>query len=35
VSAKQPGASVALELRRDGDTRTVNVELGERPASVQ
>jgi putative serine protease PepD len=35
VSAKQPGASVALELRRDGDTRTVKVELGERPASVQ
>ena len=35
VSAKQPGEKVELQLRRDGETRTVEVELGERPASVQ
>jgi putative serine protease PepD len=35
VSARQPGETLTLEIRRDGDTRTVQVELGERPASVQ
>jgi S1-C subfamily serine protease len=35
VSAKQPGERVELQLRRDGETRTVEVELGARPASVQ
>jgi putative serine protease PepD len=32
VNARQPGDELELELRRDGDTRTVTVELGTRPA---
>ena len=28
---KQPGDKVEVELKRDGDTRTVTVELGTRP----
>jgi putative serine protease PepD len=35
VSARQPGETLTLEIRRDGDPRTVQVELAERPASVQ
>jgi putative serine protease PepD len=35
VDAKQPGDELVLEVRRDGDTERVTVELGERPASVQ
>jgi putative serine protease PepD len=33
VNARQPGDELELELRRDGDTRTVTVELGRRPAN--
>jgi putative serine protease PepD len=32
VSAKQPGDTVTLTVRRDGATRTVDVRLGNRPA---
>jgi putative serine protease PepD len=35
VDAKQPGDEMVLEVRRDGDTERITVELGERPASVQ
>jgi S1-C subfamily serine protease len=31
INAKQPGDEVELEVWRDGDTRTVTVELGDRP----
>jgi putative serine protease PepD len=34
VDAKQPGDEMVLEVRRDGDTERIEVELGE-PASVQ
>lgn len=32
VTARQPGDELELELRRDGDTRNVTVELGTRPS---
>jgi putative serine protease PepD len=32
VDAQKPGDELKLELRRDGETRTVTVELGTRPA---
>jgi S1-C subfamily serine protease len=32
VSEKQPGDTVTLTVTRDGATRTVEVELGDRPA---
>jgi putative serine protease PepD len=32
VDAQKPGDELELELRRDGETRTVTVELGTRPA---
>jgi putative serine protease PepD len=32
VNARQPGDQLELELRRDGDTRNVTVELGTRPS---
>jgi len=32
VNARKPGDELKLELRRDGSTRTVTVELGTRPA---
>jgi putative serine protease PepD len=32
VNAKKPGDELELEVRRDGDTRTITVELGTRPA---
>jgi putative serine protease PepD len=35
VDAKQPGDQMVLEVRRDGDTERIEVDLGERPASVQ
>jgi putative serine protease PepD len=35
VDAKQPGDEMVLEVRRNGDSERVTVELGERPASVQ
>jgi S1-C subfamily serine protease len=35
VDAKQPGDEVELTLLRDGDERTVTVELAERPASAR
>jgi putative serine protease PepD len=35
VDSKQPGDQMVLEVRRDGDTERIEVELGERPASVQ
>jgi putative serine protease PepD len=35
VDAKQPGDAMVLEVRRDGDTERIEVELGERPASVE
>jgi hypothetical protein len=31
VAGKQPGDTIELEIRRGGETRTVEVELGERP----
>ena len=35
IAAKQPGDSVELELYRDGEKETVEVELGERPSTLQ
>jgi putative serine protease PepD len=35
VDAKQPGDRMTLEVRRDRDSERIEVELGERPASVQ
>ncbi len=35
VLAKQPGETVELEVSRDGDTRTLEVKLGTRPAQSQ
>jgi putative serine protease PepD len=35
VDAKRPGDEMVLEVRRDGETERITVELGERPASVQ
>ena len=35
IAAKQPGDSVEIELYRDGEKETVEVELGERPATLQ
>jgi putative serine protease PepD len=32
VNAKKPGDKLELEVRRDGNTRTITVELGTRPA---
>jgi S1-C subfamily serine protease len=34
VAAKQPGDTLELELSRDGDKRTVRIELGERPEEL-
>jgi S1-C subfamily serine protease len=33
VNAMQPGDEIEVELLRDGETRTVTVTLGERPAN--
>ena len=33
VTSRKPGEELRLEVRRDGNTRTVTVELGTRPAS--
>jgi S1-C subfamily serine protease len=35
IEAKDPGDELRLEIRRDGETRTVNVKLGRRPTSPQ
>ena len=35
VDAKKPGDTMVLEVRRDGETERIEVELGERPESVQ
>jgi putative serine protease PepD len=35
VSAKQPGDRVTLEIRRDGDTQTIDIRLGERPSTPE
>jgi S1-C subfamily serine protease len=35
VEEKNPGDELKLEVRRDGETRTVTVKLGRRPASPQ
>jgi S1-C subfamily serine protease len=35
ISARQPGDTVELEIYRDGKKATVEVELGERPATLQ
>ncbi len=35
IAAKQPGDSVELELYRDGEKETLEVELGERPSTLQ
>jgi S1-C subfamily serine protease len=35
ISAKKPGSKVKLDILRDGDERTVEVELAERPAAPQ
>jgi S1-C subfamily serine protease len=35
IAAKQPGDTVELELYRDGEKETVEVELGERPAALE
>jgi S1-C subfamily serine protease len=35
INAKQPGDEVELEVERDGETRTVTVELGERPTEEE
>jgi S1-C subfamily serine protease len=32
IDAHQPGDTIALELSRNGDSRTVRVELATRPA---
>jgi S1-C subfamily serine protease len=34
IAAKQPGDTVELELYRDGEKETVEVELGERPSAL-
>jgi S1-C subfamily serine protease len=34
VDAREPGARLELELRRDGQSRTITVTLGKRPATV-
>jgi S1-C subfamily serine protease len=34
VDSKQPGDSIELTLLRSGDTRTVTVQLTERPAKA-
>ena len=35
IATKQPGDSVEIELYRDGEQETVEVELGERPSALQ
>jgi S1-C subfamily serine protease len=35
ISLLEPGDSVKLEVLRDGDRRTVDVELGERPRELE
>jgi putative serine protease PepD len=35
VDAQSPGDSVKVEVRRDGDTETLTVELGERPSTAE
>jgi S1-C subfamily serine protease len=35
IESKDPGDELELEIRRDGETRTVNVKLGRRPTSPQ
>jgi S1-C subfamily serine protease len=35
IEAKDPGDEVTLEIRRDGETRTVTAKLGRRPTSPQ
>jgi putative serine protease PepD len=35
VSAKQPGDTLSVTVRRDGQTRTFQVTLGTRPATIQ
>ena len=35
VSAKDPGDTLSVQVQRDGSTRTVQVDLGTRPATVQ
>jgi S1-C subfamily serine protease len=35
IEAKNPGDPLELEIRRDGETRTVTVKLGRRPTSPQ
>ena len=35
IEEKNPGDQLELEIRRDGETRTVNVKLGRRPTSPQ
>lgn len=35
IEARDPGDELELEIRRDGETRTVNVKLGRRPTSPQ
>jgi S1-C subfamily serine protease len=35
IGSKQPGDEVELELVRDGETETITVTLGERPAAAQ
>ena len=33
VGSRSPGAEIKVEVQRDGDTKTITVKLGERPAS--
>ena len=35
VTEREPGDSLTLEIRRGGDTRTIDVELGRRPRSIE
>jgi S1-C subfamily serine protease len=35
IESKDPGDELELEIRRDGETRTMNVKLGRRPTSPQ
>jgi S1-C subfamily serine protease len=35
IATKQPGDTVEIELYRDGEQETVEVELGERPSALQ
>jgi S1-C subfamily serine protease len=35
ISAKKPGSKVQVEILRDGEERTVEVELAERPSAPQ